>query len=133
MPTKTKKKKNDTPGRARALLEDESYRLTLALVRKALRGNISALRLCIERLPFSRQRAIPIDIPVARGAAQIVRTLEALFQAIRSGEINASEGNKLAAMLENQRKAIETAEIEARIATLEAQEVPKSRYRDFPD
>ena len=91
-----------------------------ALIRKAVTGNLRALRLCVERLvPPTRERALPIDIPAASSAVEITLALQAIFRALGDGQLTPGEAHKLAAILENQRKAIETAELEQRIAALE--------------
>ena len=91
-----------------------------ALIRKAVTGNLRALRLCVERLvPPTRERALPIDIPAASSAVEITLALQAIFRALGDGQLTPGEAHKLAAILENQRRAIETAELEERITALE--------------
>ena len=103
------------------LLATEAAEITRALVRKAIAGNMKALRLCIERLvPFSRERALPVKIPAAQDALQITVALQAVFDGLRAGRLTASEAQKLAGLLENQRKAIETSDLEERLQALES-------------
>src|SRR5438128_2238702 len=99
---------NVTPAPAQELLQLESEHVMKALIKKALRGNVTALRLCVERLiPIPRERALGIKIPAAENAVQITIALEAVLQALGDGQLTASEAQKLAHILENQRKAIE--------------------------
>ncbi len=99
----------------------DSKELMKAVMRKALAGNVTALRLCVERLlPIARERTVPVQIPRAESALQITSALAAVFDAVTSGQLTPSEAQRLAAILENQRRAIETAVFEERIAALES-------------
>ena len=105
-----------------------------ALVRKAAAGNLKALRLCVERLvPPTRERALPIHIPAASSAVEITLALQAIFRALGDGQLTPGEAHKLAAILENQRKAIETAELEQRIAALEEGSQRRSNHGNDDD
>ena len=78
-------------------------------------------RLCIERLvPISRERALPVRIPAAQDALQITIALQAVFDGLAAGQLTASEAQKLAGLLENQRRAIETGDLEERLQALES-------------
>ena len=50
--------------------------------------------------------------------------LGSIAAAVARGDLTVEEGQAIAAMLETQRKAIETVELERRIAALEAQHEP---------
>ena len=109
-------------------LQAEAKNITRALVRKATagRGNIKALRLCIERLvPLTRERALPVNIPPAQDALQITIALKAVFESLGAGQLTSGEAQKLTAILENQRKAIETYDLEERLLALES--APRTR------
>lgn len=119
------------------LLATEATLVTRALVHKAIAGNMHALRLCIERLvPLVRERALPIKIPAAHDALQITIALQAVFDGLGAGHLTAGEAQKLAALLENQRKAIETGDLEARLEALEAGPQADTQaddpYQDLP-
>ena len=102
-------------------LARKAFQITRRLVRGAVRGNMKALRLCIERLvPMSRERALPVRIPAPEDALQITIALQAVFAGLGTGQITPGEAQKLAAILENQRKAIETCDLEDRLIALES-------------
>src|SRR5258708_3322706 len=108
----TKHKKAAKPNRAmtpiQSLLDDAGQKLMHALIDKPIDGNIRALGLCIERLiPVRRERVLPVRIPAAETAVQITLALRAVLDALSDGQLTAGEAQKLAAILENQRKAIE--------------------------
>jgi hypothetical protein len=48
----------------------------------------------------------------------------AVTEAVAAGELSPDEGQAVAALLETQRRAIETAKLEERIAALEAKHAP---------
>jgi len=55
----------------------------------------------------------------AGGAGGIAAALGTVAAAVAGGDLSPEEGQAVAAVLETQRRAIETAELEARIAALE--------------
>jgi hypothetical protein len=106
------------------LLEGEGALLLRKAVDLALEGDKIALRLCLERLlPPARERRIRLDLPKLQRPADITQALGLLLDSVACGDLTPSEGHHLAALLEIQRKAIEMAELEPRIARLE-------RYKD---
>lgn len=103
------------------LLDGEAEKLTRRCIDLALSGDPTALRLCIERLaPAPKERRIAFDIPKASTAKDISAALAHVTAAVGAGLITPGEGNSLASLLEAQRRAIETADLEQRIERLEA-------------
>jgi hypothetical protein len=103
-----------------ALLDGEGERITRKAVELALDGDTIALRLCLERLiPPVKERRVSLDVPKLERAGDIATALGTLLDAVATGEITPSEGQTIATLLEVQRKAIETAELEQRITRLE--------------
>lgn len=102
------------------LLEGQAEALTQKAIDSALEGDSTALRLCLERIcPVRRERPISVSLPAIVTAADTVKAVGAAIAAVASGEITPSEGAALAGMIEAQRRAIETMELEERIARLE--------------
>jgi hypothetical protein len=60
-----------------------------------------------------------LDLPAILTPSDIVATLGAVAGAVSAGEISPEEGAAVAGVLEAQRRAAETADLEARIAQLE--------------
>jgi hypothetical protein len=82
---------------------------------------VTALRLCLERLlPPRRDRPVTLDLPPLATAADVIGASAALVQAAVSGAIMPSEATQLARLVEVHVHAIETHELQARIARLEA-------------
>jgi len=104
-----------------ALLDGQVEKLTQKAIDLALAGDTVALRLCMDRLaPPRRDRHVSFKLPAFSGAADHPSVLAAIMGAVAQGDLTPSEGQAMAAMLAEHRKAIETGEIEARLAALEA-------------
>lgn len=101
-------------------LDDEAENLTRKCVEMALAGDVSAMRFCMERLaPVRRGRPVEIELPKIEGAADVLKALAAVVESVGNGGITPEEGAMMAGILEAKRKAIETVEIERRLAALE--------------
>ncbi len=61
-----------------------------------------------------------LEVPELQTAADLAAALAAVAGAVGRGEVSPEEGSAVAIVLEAQRKAIETQELERRIAALEA-------------
>lgn len=102
------------------LLDGEVEKLTRKAVDMAMAGDVQAMRICMDRIaPPRKDRHVVFDLPSIAGAADHPAALAAIMGAVASGDLTPLEGQSLAAMLAEHRKAIETGEIEARLAALE--------------
>jgi hypothetical protein len=91
------------------------------VVRAAERGDMAAARIVLDRAwPVRRGRPVRLELPELRAAADLAAALGAVASAVALGDLSPEEGSAVAAVLEAQRKAIETQELERRIAALEA-------------
>ncbi len=106
---------------AEALLDGEAEKLTRVAIDKALDGDPVALRLCLERLvPPRKDRLLTFDLPPIGGAKDHPAVLASVLEAVAGGDLTPSEGQAFAALMEQHRRAIETAEIVGRLEALEA-------------
>lgn len=85
-------------------------------------GDMRALDLILARAwPVRRGRPMTLpDMPTITTAADLPLALARVVEAVTNGEITSEEAQNLGALLEVQRRAIETAELENRIIALEA-------------
>ena len=60
-----------------------------------------------------------LDLPAMQSAADLPAVLGTVAQAVASGDLTPEEGQALAAVVKAQRRAIETADLEQRVAALE--------------
>lgn len=106
---------------AEALLEGEARALTRKAVDLAKDGDVAALRLCIERLvPPRKDRPVRFAMPAIAAPRDHPAALAAVLSAVAAGELTPSEGEAFARILAEHRRAVETADLETRLAALEA-------------
>jgi len=96
-----------------------------AVVRKAmemaLAGDPVALRIVTDRIwPAPRGRPVALPLPDLAAAPDLPRALAVVLAAVARGEITPDDAKGVAALLDAQRRAVETAELADRLATLEA-------------
>ena len=102
------------------LLEGESQNITRKAVDMALEGDITAIRLCMERLiPARKSKPISIDLPKIERAEDVAAAMSAVVVAVSDGEIDPDEGETLSRVIEVKRKSLETVDLESRLSRLE--------------
>jgi hypothetical protein len=102
------------------LLDEEGEKLTRKAIDLALEGDLTALRLCLDRIcPPKKSRPITIELPESKTAEGVAEAQAAVVQAVGEGEITPQEGQILSNILESRRKSIETLEHEQRLGELE--------------
>ncbi len=102
------------------MMTDDGADVVRAVIERAKDGEVQAARIVLDRiLPIRRGRAVEIDLPVLKTAGDVVAGIGAVAQAMAEGEITPEEAQVMASVIEVQRKAIETTEIEARLDALE--------------
>ncbi len=105
---------------ALALLEGEAEALTRKAVETALAGDSAALRLCLERIAPPRKDApITFTLPAMATAADAAKAAGAVLSSVADGDMTPLEGVQVMGLIESFRKALETCELEARVAALE--------------
>ncbi len=105
---------------AEAILSGEAEALTRKCVEVALAGDVTALRLCLERiLPAQRGRTLEFDIAPLRSPTDIVAAAAGLVVAAGAGQVTVDEALTVARILEVHRRALESQELEVRLAALE--------------
>lgn len=114
---------------AQALLDNEAEALAAKAVEMALAGDGAALRLCLDRLvPPRREVPVSISIPTVKSIADAVTAMTAILDAAGRGQIALGEAAAFAGLIDVHRRAIETAELEHRIALLEKEVSTNERY-----
>ncbi|MBI0538959.1 hypothetical protein D9599_25735 [Roseomonas sp. KE2513] len=91
------------------------------VVEDAKGGDLRASEILLRRLwPERKGRPIALDLPPLEKAADVVAGLAVVAAAMASGDLTPDEASAVAGVLEGQRRAIETNDLEARLAALEA-------------
>jgi hypothetical protein len=102
-------------------MENDASDVVRAVIAAARGGDMAAAKLVLERvIPARRGRPVALKLPSLETSADLVAALASITNAVASGELTPEEGQSVAAILEQQRRAIETIQLEQRIAALEA-------------
>jgi hypothetical protein len=103
-----------------SLLEGEAEQLTRKAIELALDGDITALRLCLERiLPPRKDRAIHLNLPPIENVQQVSLAMAGVFSAIAEGKITPLEGDVLSSILAAHKAVLVTGSLELRMDDLE--------------
>jgi uncharacterized protein DUF5681 len=104
-----------------ALGEGRAEEIITAIADRAAQGDTAAAALILSRVwPQRKGRPTPLPLPAVRTAADTTAALGAVVAAVAEGTLTPDEAQSVSAVLEVQRKAIETQELERRIVALEA-------------
>ena len=104
-------------------MEGQLGQITQTLINAALGGDLAAIRLVLERLvPPCKEKVLPqIHLPTVTDAQSLPKLTAAVLEAVSRGDLTPGEANALASLVGSHGKAIELAELEDRLAALEAQ------------
>ncbi|MFC1844830.1 DUF5681 domain-containing protein [Thermodesulfobacteriota bacterium] len=99
---------------------DEQERLSRKCIKLALRGNMQALKLCIERIcPVRRDTPISIKLPRITKIDDATKLTTTLIDKVTSGELTPSQGELLSRMIEKHVKVLQLNDLEMRLQQLE--------------
>ena len=122
-PGKPKGARHSTTLAVEALLDGQHEALTQAAIGKALEGDTTALRLCLDRVaPVRKDAPVSFDLPEIETSQDAADAARAILSAVSKGEVTPLEATSIMAVLEQFRRTLETTELEQRIAALEAKQ-----------
>jgi hypothetical protein len=99
--------RNKAKSPEQALLDEFAPHLTRKCIALALQGDLSALRICMERVsPARRGSRIPIALPRIETVGDVDRAAEQVTQALRRGDLTPTEGSMLMNTLESRSRII---------------------------
>jgi Family of unknown function (DUF5681) len=102
------------------LLGYEAEAIGRKAVEMALKGDMAAIRLCMDRLaPARKDESIAFELPPLEKPADSVAAAATLVAAVAEGELTPSEAAQLAKVIEVYVRAIETKVFDERLASLE--------------
>jgi hypothetical protein len=105
---------------AEQLLDGEAETMVRTAIDWAKNGNMSALRLCLDRiLPPRHDRPVRFAMPALNSAEDAAKAVSAITTAVARGELTPNEAGELSRLIDAYVKAIETSEIERRLKILE--------------
>ena len=102
-----------------AIAEGQAADLLRTVLQRARRGDLQAAALIFSRVWPIRKARMRFDLPSLDRAADLPHALAAVVAAVSTGLLSPDEAAAIAAVLNAQRAAIELAEIEGRLRTLE--------------
>lgn len=104
------------------LLDGEGLEITRVAIERAKAGDAVALRLVVDRiLPRTRGRAVEFQMPDMRTPEDLVDAMAAVIAAAAAGDLTLGEAREFAALLDLQRKAIESQDLAIRVELLETE------------
>lgn len=104
------------------LLEPHAEELINKAVKLAKEGDISALRLCLERiLPKPRDETIELDMPEVNltTSEELLMFGNRILTAVLSGDLSPEQAQKVLSMIGVQQEIIKMNEIESRLKDIE--------------
>jgi hypothetical protein len=105
---------------AMVLLSGEAEALTRVAIKAALAGDLTALKLCLDRIiPPTKDHPVDVKLPKMATVADLPGFTGALLNAVSSGNLGPSEAEKLCKIATAHREAIQISDFEQRIADLE--------------
>ena len=108
-----------------ALGEGRVTEIVEAMAECAVQGDVQAAALILSRIwPQRKGRPTPMALPPVRSAADLTAATGALIAAMADGTLTAEEAQAAAAVMQVHRAALETLELDARVAALEAAKEP---------
>jgi hypothetical protein len=103
------------------LLDGEAENLTRKAIELAKAGDMTALRLCMERIyPARKDTPVTFDMPKLETPADAIKAMAAIMSAVANGDLTPAEANELAKLVDTFTRAIEAHELEERLRRLEA-------------
>ena len=104
------------------LLDGEGEEITRKAIEKAKEGDMTAIRICMDRLaPPRKDRHIELSLPKMEKASDAANASAAIVEAASAGELTPSEAGELMKIVESYARTLQVSDFEARLARLENQ------------
>jgi hypothetical protein len=105
---------------AETLLEGEAEALSRKAVELALNGDVSALRLCLDRIvPPRKDRPVCFELPKMIESKDAVTASAAIVAAVAAGELTPTEAAELSKVIDGYARTLQAVEFEERLSKLE--------------
>ncbi|MBU2511701.1 hypothetical protein KJ966_10190 [bacterium] len=110
---------NKTTMMVQKLFADEAEEISRSVIKMAKDGDLQAAKLIIERIcPAVKDAPVDLKLPKIRGAEDITKAFSTVNEAITAGQISPGQGKVIADILEAQRKALETLDLDRKLEQL---------------
>jgi Family of unknown function (DUF5681) len=116
---------------AESMFQGEAEAIIRLAIDKAKQGDMTAIRLCLERVfPRLRDRATLFDLPPINGAPEALAAMTTIVDGVRGGDLTAAEGSDLSKLVDHYLRALEAKDFEQRLEVMASQ--PRWDPRDAP-
>jgi hypothetical protein len=113
--------RNATSLALEALLEGEGEELTRKAIEMAKAGDMTAMRLCMDRIyPPRKDRRVSFDLPAVSSVTDVKDAAAAILKAVAEGDLTPLEAADVVKVLQTYTSILETTEFEERLAKIEA-------------
>ena len=113
--------RNKTTLAVEALLDGEAETITRKAIEKAKDGDMTAIRLCLDRLvPPVKDKPVTFDLPGIDSAQDAAAVVGAVLRAVADGNLTPIEAAEVSKIVSTYVTALEASDLEQRIAKLEA-------------
>jgi hypothetical protein len=107
---------------AEAMFQGEAEAIVRMAIGKAKEGDITAIRLCLDRVfPRLRDRTTVFDLPPINSAADALAALTTIVAGVRAGDLTAAEGSDLSKLVDHYLRALEAKDFEQHLRVLDSQ------------
>jgi len=107
---------------AESMFQGEAEAIIRLAIDKAKQGDMTAIRLCLERVfPRLKDRATLFDLPPINGAPEALAAMTTIVAGVRGGELTAAEGSDLSKLVDHYLRALEAKDFEQRLVGFDAQ------------
>jgi Family of unknown function (DUF5681) len=107
---------------AESMFQGEAEAIIRLAIDKAKQGDMTAIRLCLERVfPRLRDRATLFDLPPINGAPEALAAMTTIVAGVRGGDLTAAEGSDLSKLVDHYLRALEAKDFEHRLEVMAAQ------------
>jgi hypothetical protein len=111
---------------AEAMFQDEAEAIIRTAIGKAKEGDITAIRLCLDRVfPRQRDRATAFELPPIASAADALAALTTIVAGVSAGDLTAAEGSELSKLVDHYLRALEAKDFEQRLHELQSSPRPE--------
>jgi hypothetical protein len=122
--------RNKSARAAQRLLEEHAEPLMRKCIAMAYRGDMKAMGYCMERLlPVIKEPLVKVKLATVTTAAEVVTAMNVVLESIAGSRLSPADGQKIADILDRQRRGIETEGLEKRVHALESAPDEKSDSR----
>ena len=103
-----------------SLLEGQAEALTQTVISKALDGDSTALKLCMDRIaPAPKDNTVQFSLPSMVTASDASEAAGSVLSAVSSGELTPIEATRVMGLIDSFRRTLELTDIENRLKALE--------------